>query len=130
MSTHTDRHRLAESRESLWLMIVSPFSWSAHFLLSYVTAAIYCAKAGAAASLGGVQWAIAGYTALALAAIAVSGWSGWKRHRFGDSPPPHADDTPADRHRFLGYAAFLLSVLSAVGVLFTGLAAVFIGSCR
>jgi hypothetical protein len=129
MSTHV-RERLAESRESLWVMIVSPSAWGAHFLLSYCTGAIYCAKAGVGVSLGPVQWAITGYTALALAVIAVSGWNGWKRHRMGESPPPHADDTPEDRHRFLGYATFLLSALSAVGVVFTALAAVFIGSCR
>jgi hypothetical protein len=111
-------------------MVVAPSAWGAHFLLAYVTAAVYCAKAGASAPLGWVQWAIAGYTALALAVIAVSGWSGWKRNRLGDSPPPHADDTPEDRHRFLGYATFLLAALSAIGVVFTALAAVFIGSCR
>ncbi|MGE0160170.1 MAG: hypothetical protein AB7T31_12240 [Gemmatimonadales bacterium] len=111
-------------------MVVSPSTWGAHFLLCYVTAAVFCAKSAAAAPLGWVQWAVAGYTALALAVIGISGWSAWKRHRFGESSSPHADDTPEDRHRFLGYATFLLSVLSGVGVVFTSLAAVFIGSCR
>ena len=111
-------------------MVVSPSAWAAHFLLSYCTAAVFCAKAGASASLTTVQWAIAGYTAAALATIAISGRRGWKRHRFGESPPSHADDSPEDRHRFLGYATFLLSALSGVGVVFTALAAVFIGSCR
>jgi hypothetical protein len=130
MSTRADERRLAESRERLWVMIVSPTAWGGHFLLSYCTGAVYCAKAVPGAALGPEQWAVAGYTALALAVIAASGWSGWKRHRLGDSPSPHADDTPEDRHRFLGYAAFLLSALSAVGVVFTALAAVFIGTCR
>jgi hypothetical protein len=130
VSTRAPDRRLAEAGESLWAMIVSPTAWGAHFLLSYCTAAIFCAKAGAGAPLGAVQWAIAAYTTAALVAIAASAWSGWKRHRFGDSPPSHAHDTPEDRHRFLGYATFLLSVLSAVGVVFTALAAVFIGSCR
>jgi hypothetical protein len=130
MSTRAEEQRLDESRDSLWPMVVAPGAWGAHFLLAYCTAAVYCAKAGASAPLGWVQWAIGGYTALALAVIAVSGRSGWKRNRFGGAVPPHADDTPEDRHRFLGYATFLLAGLSAIGVVFTALAAVFIGTCR
>ena len=44
-----------------------PTIWAAHFLLCYVTAAIWCAKvAGPDGSLGGVRVAIAVYTVLAL----------------------------------------------------------------
>ena len=45
---------------------VSPTIWGVHFLLSYITAAIYCAKyAPPDGSLRGVRWAIAAYTILA-----------------------------------------------------------------
>jgi len=47
----------------------------------------------------------------------------------GSATLPHDDDTPEDRHRFLGFATLLLSALSAVAVLYAGLVAVFIRSC-
>lgn len=120
-----------EKDESLWLLTISPTVWAAHFLLCYVTAAIWCAKAvGRDGSLGAVRWAIAVFTVLALAGIAATGWRGYLRHRHGTAAAPHDFDTPADRHRFLGFATLLLSGLSAVAVVYVALAAVFIGSCR
>ena len=122
---------LAEENQSLWLLTASPTIWAAHFLLCYITAAIWCAKvAGPDGSLGGVRVAIAVYTVLALSGIGVIGWSAFRRHSYGAATPPHDFDTPEDRHRFLGFATLLLSGLSAVATLYAALAAVFIGSCH
>ena len=120
----------AEENQSLLLLTASPVIWAAHFMLSYVTAAIWCAKvAGPDGSLGGVRVAIAIYTVLALSGIGITGWRAFRRHRYGTATLPHDDDSPEDRHRFLGFAALLLSALSAVAVIYAALAAVFIGSC-
>jgi len=128
MSRLTDE--LAEENQSLLLLAASPVLWAAHFLLSYGTAAVWCAKvAGPGGSLAGGRMAIAVYTVLALGGIAVVGWRAWRRHRYGTATVPHDYDSPEDRHRFLGFAALLLSGLSAVAVLYAALAAVFIGSC-
>jgi hypothetical protein len=121
---------LPEKKESLWLLIVSPSIWAAHFLLSYLTAAIWCAKFTVDGLLGPVRWTIAIYTLLGLAGIGMNGWVGYRRHRLGRATTPHDMDTPEDRHRFLGFATFLLSVLSAVAVLYAALVALFIGSCH
>lgn len=121
---------LAEENQSLLRLAAAPMIWAAHFLLSYITAAIWCAKvAGPDGSLGVVRVSIAMYTVLALSGIGVIGWSAFRRHSYGAAPPPHDDDTPEDRHRFLGFATLLLSALSAVATLYAALAAVFIGSC-
>ena len=121
---------LAEDNQSLFLLAASPVIWAAHFFLSALTAAVWCAKvAGPGGSLGGARVAIAIYTVLALSGIGGIGWHALRRHRYGTATRPHDDDTPADRHRFLGFAAMLLSGLSAVAVLYAALAAVFIGSC-
>ena len=115
----------------LWLLALGPGLWALHFLLCYATAAIWCAKAAAGeAGLGPVRVAVAVYTLLALAGIVATGWNGWQRHRHGEGEGPHDDDSPGDRHRFLGFATVLLSGLSVVAVVYTALAAVFIGSCR
>ena len=77
-----------------------------------------------------VRWAIAVYSVIALIAIGFNGWDGWRRHRYGTEPPPHDDDTPEDRHRFLGYATALLAGLSAIAVIYAALVVVFVGTCR
>ncbi len=122
---------LPERNEHLWRLVVSPSIWAAHFMLSYVTAAIWCAKfASRDGSLTPVRWAIAAYTVLALAGIAFNARSGLKRHRRGSESLPHNFDTPGDRHGFLGYATVLLAGLSAVAVLFAALVVVFFKDCR
>ncbi len=113
------------------MLAASPGVWSAHFVLCYVTAAIWCAKArDPLAPLGGVRMAIAVYTVLALGAIALTGWIGYRAHRFGAEPPPHDADSPADRHRFMGLATLMLSGLSALAVVYAALVAVFIETCQ
>lgn len=132
---------------SLWLLIIAPTIWAAHLLLSYITAAIWCAKfVGMDGSLGGVRTAVAWYTTVALAGIAFVGWEGFRRHSYSSAPlgagpstslgaggteaTTHDLDTPDDRHRFLGFATLLLSGLSGVAVLYAALAAMYFDTCR
>ena len=121
----------SEKNQSLWLLTASPAIWAAHFMLSYITASIWCAKlAGADKSLSEVRVAIIIYTALALVGIGFIGWVGYRRHSYGHASVPHDADTPEDRHRFLGFATLLLSALSAVAVIYAALVVVFIRSCH
>lgn len=120
----------SETNQSLLLLAASPTIWSIHFLACYITAAIWCAKvAGLAGPLGAARLAVGVYTLLALAGIAFVGMVGYRRHDVGSATVPHDFDTPADRHRFLGFATLLLSGLSAVAVVYTALAAVFVATC-
>lgn len=124
----TDVH---ESRESLWRLIVSPMIWAVHFLLCYITAAIWCAKyASRFGTLGPVRWLIAGYTVAALIGIALNGFGALRRHRFEAKSVPHDEDTPEDRFRFLGFATVLLAGLSAIAVIFAAVVVVFFRDCR
>lgn len=127
MTTHPERE------ESLWALTVAPTIWALHFLLSYGSASVWCAKAGqASASLAGIRGAIVVFTAVALVGIAVSGVAGYRRHGRGHGleTTGHDFDSPEGRHRFLGFATLLLAGLSAVATLFTALPAVFIETCR
>jgi hypothetical protein len=121
----------SEENQSLWLLTVSPLIWAAHFLLCYLTAAIYCAKfAGPDGSLRDVRVAFAVFTAVALIGIGVTGWIGYRRQNYGSEDGSRDFDTPADRHRFLGFATLLLSGLSAVAVAFVAFAAWQMEDCR
>lgn len=117
---------------SLWLLTIAPTIWAAHLLLSYITAAIWCAKfAGPDGSLGDVRTAVAWYTIIALGGIAFVGWEGFRRHSYGGTETTTHDlDSAEDRHRFLGFATLLLSGLSAVAVLYAALAATYFDTCR
>lgn len=125
------KHAPPEQKESLWLLIVSPTIWAAHFMLSYITAAVWCAKqATRAGSIAPVRWAIATYTLLALVGIVLNGWGGWRRHRLGREPVPHHEDTPGDRHRFLGFATLLLAGLSVTATALAALVVFYFEDCR
>lgn len=118
-------------KDTLWLLTIAPTIWAGHLLLSYVTAAIWCAKfALPGGPLNGVRTAIAWYTAIALVGILFIGWEGLRRHRHGTEATTHDLDSPDDRHRFLGFATLLLSGLSAVAVIYAAFAATLFDTCR
>jgi hypothetical protein len=122
---------LSEKKESLWMIAAAPAVWAIHFLLSYCTVAIYCAKIAAPDdSLGPARLAIFVYTLFGLAAVSFIGWRGMRRQEFRDSTTEHDFDSRQDRHRFMGFATLLLAGLSAVAIVYAALAAVFIESCR
>jgi len=117
-------------RGTLWLLTFGPAIWAVHFVLSYMAAAVWCAKvAGRTGPLADVRIVIGVLTLLALVGIALTGWRGWRMHTFGHATAPHDFDTPGDRHRFLGFSTLLLSGLSFVATVFVALCVVFIRSC-
>lgn len=123
--------RVDERQESLWWLVVSPSIWAVHFLISYITVAIWCAKVEPAGGpLGGARLAVVGYTIVALAGVGATAWRSWRHHRHQGGSMPHDDDTPEDRFRFLGLASLLLSGLSAVAIIYVAMPFAFIGSCR
>ena len=70
-----------EKRDSLWWLAAAPGVWALHFLASYATAAVWCAKHGAQASLGGARVLIAAYTALGLLALGALARRGMSHYR-------------------------------------------------
>jgi len=126
--SNESKHFVSEERQTLWLLTISPTIWAAHFLLSYIGAAVWCGQRDA--SLAPVRIAIAVTALVALVGIAITGLAGWRKHTYGESEPPHHEDTPEDRHRFLGYATVLLSCLSAVATVYVALTAIFVSNCN
>jgi hypothetical protein len=121
---------LPERPRYLVLLAIPPVIWMTHFLLTYVTAAVWCARfAGYGGSLGRAHVAIAIYSVVALAGLGATAWSGFTRHRYGTETPPHDSDTPEDRHRFLGLATMLLAGLSGIATIFVWLSTGFFTRC-
>lgn len=131
MSETTKANTEFNRRDSLWLLTASPLIWALHFLCSYVTAAVWCAKyAGEDGLLGSVRVAIAIYTVVALLGIGITGWIGYRNYSYGNGSLPHDDDSPEGRHRFMGFSTLLLSGLSAIATIFVAAVAAFIQTCH
>jgi hypothetical protein len=137
----TAGEHLPENTTFLVMVGLAPAIWLTHFVVTYITASIWCAKsaeAGAAAAgnaamvqvpLGTIHLLVAGYTVLALAGILLVSLSGWRRHRHGAETTPHDMDTPGDRHRFLGFATVLLSGLSFLATLGVAVSTFYFDTC-
>lgn len=99
--------------------------------ISIVTVAVFCARAAErGAPLGGARTAVGVYTVVAAVIILAATLYAWRRHRRGREPAPHEHDTPGDRHRFLGLAMLLLSILSLIALLYVASAALVLETCR
>jgi hypothetical protein len=116
-----------ERHDNLLWVAAAPAIWAVHFLASYATVAVWCAKLGASAPLGGARIAVFVYTALALAGLAFVAWRG--RRRYAIAGERTDADSSGSRHRFVGFTLLSLSGLSVVAVVYEAFAAVFIGSC-
>lgn len=128
MSDRTER--LPEKSSYLLLMTAAPVVWMLHFLLSYATVSVWCARfSSVGGTLGSIHWWVGAYTVAAIAAIALTAWGAHQRHTFEAGEPPHDADTPEDRHRFLGFATMLLAGLAAVATIYSAIAVFSFQSC-
>jgi hypothetical protein len=117
-------------RAKLWSIVIAPSLWSVHFLACYVTTAIWCEKVSATQSgTSTLRWLVAAYTIIALVGIGWVALRSFQNFRRADPPVPYDFDDPSDRTHFLGFTAFLLSILSAIAVAFTALVYVMVRSC-
>lgn len=125
-----------ESNQTLWLLAAAPAVWFGHFLLSYITVSIWCAKyANVQGTLLSARMLIGIYTVFALIVISGIFLIGYRRQsqESGAAPTdsvPTNKDSPESRHRFLGLATLLLAGLSALATIYVALAAVFISTCQ
>lgn len=124
-----EKAEFAEERESLLRITFAPLTWALHFVLCYGAISLACIKG--LIPLAATRAGLIAATVLALALIA---WIGWRAFRQWDvrhtgeftNPEGHAEH----RHQFLGHAGFLLAIISAIGVVYTGLPLLILGSCR
>lgn len=130
--SHEYEREFSEEQASLFRITLGPLTWAIHFVVAYGSSALYCARApGAFVSILPLRIGLAGLTVVALAIIAWLGWRAWRQwEEEGDPDSHHELSEPDDRHGFLGHAAFLLAIVSFIGVSYTSLPAIFIETCR
>lgn len=124
-----DRRAFREEAESLWRITLAPVTWAAHFVTSYGLVAVICAKAPGL--LGAARIGLGLATLLALAAIGWLGWRAWRQWDYRSTGDyTNALGQADDRHQFLGHAAALLAMISAIGVTYGALPVLLLDSCR
>ena len=122
---------LPEKPAFLVVMAAGPAIWFTHFLLTYTTVAVACGPRGPGqGAVASARVLVLGYTLVALAAIAAIAYNAWRRHRHGAETAPHDMDTSGDRHRFLGFATYLLAAFSGLATVFVVVAATLLPDCR
>lgn len=124
-----ERREFREEAESLWRITLAPVTWVAHFVTSYALTSVICAKAPD--RLDAARFGLAAATVLALAVILWLGlraWRQWDLRNSGDFS--NALGEAEDRHQFLGHAAVLLAIISAIGVIYGALPVLLLDSCR
>jgi hypothetical protein len=116
----------------LWSVIISPSIWALHFLACYIAAAIYCEKLGRDAPLDSVRMLVIVVTVLALGGIFWSGIRLWRVHdrSLTNNDFEYEHNTPEERHRFLSHVALMLSVLSAIAVIYVAIPMLYLETCR
>ncbi len=124
-----ERREFHEEHESLWRITLAPATWAGHFVISYAAAAVVCAKTPGMVDL--LRLGIGALTLLALGLILWLGWRAWVQWDVFNTGDYHNSLSEAeDRHQFLGHAAVLLALVSAIGVIYVSLPALFFGSCQ
>jgi hypothetical protein len=120
------------SGTDLWRVIISPSIWALHFLACYVSAAIYCEKLGRDTPLGDIRLLVIVVTVVALGGIFWSTLGLWRVHErsLTDNDFEYEHNTPEERHRFLSHVALMLSVLSAVAVVYVTIPMLYLETCR
>lgn len=123
-----DRREFAEEQASLFRITLAPVIWAAHFVVCYGLVAVTCAKGW---DIVAVRQGLIVASLGALCAIGLLGrasWRQWNLAKTGDRV--NRRGAAEDRHHFLGHAAFLLSIISAIGVTFVSMPLVLIGGCQ
>ena len=130
--TPSSPRRGTDTGLDLWHVIAAPIVWCVHFLACYVWAAIRCEKAGRDAALGSAQTGIYVLTGVALVLIGLNTLRYWRTYArsLTDDDFDFEHNTAEERHRFLGHTALMLSVLSAIGVVFVAIPALLVATCR
>lgn len=126
-----DNQEFSEEQDGLWRLTLAPSAWALHFVISYAAAAIVCAKFPDPSTIAGLRLGLGVLTVLALAVICWLGARAWREWNFlGDRDYENTLDKAEERHQFINHAAFLLVVVSFIGVIFVSLPIVYLGSCR
>ena len=130
ISENQDAREFRSEVVSLWRITFGPLIWAVHFVASYGATALNCAK-GDGGAFEALRLGIGAGTVVALAGIVWLGWYAWKQWDLvhGRVWENNRGDGE-DRHQFLGHAAFLLAVISFIGVCYVAMPILLIGSCQ
>lgn len=121
------------TKGTIALFLAGPLIWTAHFMLVYLVAEAGCTGDGPGLRAfdppvpAVLTIAATVVAAVALAAIAAIAARRWRLHRHDTGDPDGIE--PVDRDGSLAFAAFTLSLLGLVEVVFVGVPALVLTPC-
>jgi hypothetical protein len=113
------------TRQRLWIPVIAPLTWSCHFTVVTIVAALSCGRF----SVSGYRLTMVLTTVLALVVIGSCLGYGIKLLRFSWPDDSHDADTAEDRRKFLGYTTVILAGLSAIATVYSTIALFVVGGC-
>lgn len=122
--------RLPPRSDSLLAMVAGPIVWTLHFLACYLTVSLACAAGQQRLVLPGIATATAASLVL-LAGICLAAWRRWRAGRGSE----HGQGAQQEQGRdaavapFFALVTLMLSVLSAVAVLWVALPGAMLPAC-
>lgn len=124
-----ERREFSAEAGSLWRLTLTPLTWAMHLVLCYATISLACAR-----QLFPVEIAQLGLIGASVLALSFICWQGWRAVRqwnvLTTGVLTHPRGKAEDRHRFLGHAATLIAVISAIGTVYTTLPLLLLEGCR
>lgn len=124
-----ERREFRAEAGSLWRLTLTPVAWALHLVLCYATISLACVRQ--LFPVGIARPGLIGASVLVLAFIC---WQGWRAVRQWDvlttGALTHPEGKAEDRHRFLGHAATLIAIISAIGTIYTTMPLLLLEGCR
>ena len=123
-----DSKEFSEEAGSLWRIALAPTVWAGHFLLCYATVSLACVR-----GVIPIETSRIALIAVSVVVLLFFLWQGWRAWRQWaperDHPAALSEGKAEDRHRFLGHATFLLTLISGIATVYTTLPLLLLGGC-
>ena len=123
-----DRKEFSDEAGSLWRIALAPSVWAGHFVLCYASVSLACVR-----GLLPIEATRLSLIAVSVIVLVFFVWQGWRAWRQWAPERGHAaalsEGKAEDRHRFLGHATFLLTLISGIATVYTTLPLLLLEGC-
>ena len=123
-----DRKEFSDEAGSLWRIALAPSVWAGHFVLCYASVSLACVRG--LLPIEATRLSLIAVSVIVLVFFVWQGWRAWRQWAPERGHPSALSEGKAeDRHRFLGHATFLLTLISGIATVYTTLPLLLLEGC-